>query len=56
MTKDDFEDKMMEILERGAAEPEVNHGDADDLLCEMLIDLGYKDIIAIYHRISKWYA
>jgi hypothetical protein len=35
---------------------EIAHGDADDLLCDLLIELGYYDVVNEYNKIDKWYA
>ena len=35
---------------------EIAHGHADDILCRLLIDLGFQDIVDAYHKIDKWYA
>lgn len=35
---------------------ECSHIDADDILCEMLEDLGYGEIVEMYREIDKWYA
>ena len=32
------------------------HVDADDVLCELLIYFGFKEVVEEYHRIPKWYA
>jgi hypothetical protein len=32
------------------------HGNADDILCEILSELGYDDIVETYNRVNKWYA
>ena len=32
------------------------HCSADDLLCDLLEDLGFKDVVDIYIGIHKWYA
>lgn len=32
------------------------HCAADDLLCDLLVDLGFKDVVEIYSGIQKWYA
>ena len=34
---------------------EKAHIDADDILCEILIKLGYSDIVDIYKMIEKYY-
>ena len=35
---------------------EMGHVNADNILCEVLISLGYKDVITEYHKIKKWFA
>lgn len=35
---------------------ECAHSDADDILCNLLIDLGYKEIVEAYSLVPKWYA
>ena len=37
-------------------DPEDAHPLADDVLCELLISLGFKDVIEEYNKIHKWYA
>lgn len=54
ITPAEFEDKMMEIAAIG--EPEEMHGRADDLMCEVLIDLGYAAGIRVYDKMERWYS
>ena len=35
---------------------ELAHGNADDILCEVLLKLGYADLIEKYKEVHKWYA
>ena len=35
---------------------EQSHYEADQIICNLLNDLGYKDILKEYNKISKWYA
>lgn len=35
---------------------EEAHYAADDVLCMLLIELGYADVVAEWHKIEKWYA
>ena len=35
---------------------ESAHVHADNVLCELLIALGYEDIVNEYHLVHKWYA
>ena len=35
---------------------ETAHADADDILCAILTDLGYEEIVDAYNLVPKWYA
>lgn len=35
---------------------EAAHSRADDILVEILIDLGFENIVNEYEKINKWYA
>lgn len=35
---------------------ESAHADADNVLCDLLLKLGYTKIVEEYNRVSKWYA
>lgn len=35
---------------------EASHVDADDILCELLIELGYNDVVSAYNKVPKWFA
>jgi hypothetical protein len=35
---------------------EHNHWVADQILCNILTELGYSDVAEEYEKISKWYA
>ena len=35
---------------------EVDHGDADELLCNFLCTIGYKELVDEYNGVYKWYA
>ena len=37
-------------------DPEVGHMKADGVLCALLVDLGYDDVVGAYEEIRKWYA
>ena len=54
MTK---EEAIAELnLIRQSDDTEVAHVDADDVLCQLLMSLGYEDVVTAYHNIGKWYA
>ncbi len=35
---------------------EAAHEDADDVLCKLLIALGYPEVVQEFNKIKKWYA
>lgn len=45
-----------EELSSKAGGQEGAHGEADSILCELLELLGYKDVVAAYNKVEKWYA
>jgi hypothetical protein len=51
-----YEKRMLEIGDCSWGDPEAAHGKADDLLCELLTELGYGKLVDIYNRVEKWYA
>lgn len=52
--KDNLINKLKALAKSG--DPEAAHGDADKILCELLIMLGYKEVVDAYAEIEKWYA
>lgn len=52
--KEYFLQKMLELQE--GFDYEMEHIVADNLLCQMLIELGYEDIVSEYNKVNKWYA
>lgn len=47
-------EKMKECVNNG--DTEVAHLDADDILCDVLTQLGYKELVDLYEKVNKWYA
>lgn len=37
-------------------ESEADHEDADWILCDLLEELGYKELVAAYKNVPKWYS
>jgi hypothetical protein len=35
---------------------EAAHSQADDILCKLLTDLGFADVVAEFDKVGKWYA
>lgn len=56
MTPEDFANRMRLIEIREADDPEAAHSDADDLMAQVLRQLGYGVGIDIFHALKKWYA
>lgn len=38
------------------ADIESAHEDADNVLCDLLKDLGYDKVVEEYNKVEKWYA
>lgn len=47
---------MDEAIATSEADEEIGHSVADDILCNLLIELGYQDVVDKYYAVSKWYA
>lgn len=47
-------EKMKECVNNG--DTEVAHLDADAVLCDVLTQLGYKELVDLYEKVKKWYA
>jgi len=56
MTPEEFKIKMQEIRDDAAGDIESDHGEADNLMCEVLSSLGYDEGVQIYRRLEKWYS
>ncbi|MDP4021095.1 hypothetical protein Q8W71_00530 [Methylobacterium sp. NEAU 140] len=41
------------MSERGREEP---HQDADGILCDLLVRLGFEDVVVAWRRVEKWYS
>ena len=55
-TPEEFTKKMQQIFDDFGGDEEAAHGEMDDLMCEVLIELGYKEGIEIFDKQEKWYA
>lgn len=56
MTPAEFATAMKAIPTEYRGDPEVAHMMADDLLCQVLISLGYAEGVMAYTAMDKWYA
>lgn len=44
------------VAEQDNGDKESAHGEADDVLCELLTDLDYGDVVAAWRKVPKWYS
>jgi hypothetical protein len=56
-----WKQKKIKIIERLRKlqkddDTEDAHKEADKILCEMLIKLGFEDVVKEYNEVGKWYA
>lgn len=53
-----FEEKYLEQMKQLNDEGDIenNHKEADMLLCELLEELGFTEIVEVYRKLPKWYA
>ena len=53
---DNVEQKQKLIALQGFTDLEIAHYKADNILLEILLDLGLDNIVEEYEKIDKWYA
>lgn len=56
MDKELNEKYLKRMIECNNYEAEYGHIDADNILCELLTELGYKDIVEVFEKLDKWYS
>ncbi len=54
MTREEALAKLAELA--GDSDTELAHLEADNVLCELLVSLGYLDVVEAYHVVEKWFA
>ena len=56
--KKDLSDKIVKELQTEVEnnDTETAHNNADEILCNLLLELGYKEVVEKYNDVSKWYA
>ena len=55
MTPEQFRDRMKQISDECGWDAERAHGDMDDLMCDVLSELGYQEGVAIFYAQNKLY-
>ena len=56
MTKEEFYHKMLAIEEQYGSDEEKFHIESDELMCNLLIELGYGQGIEVFLDTPVWYA
>lgn len=56
MTREEALAKLQIIIDRNDWNYENGHYEADQILCRLLEELGYSDVVEKYDNINKWYA
>lgn len=49
-------EKLKEVQDECCGDVECRHGCEDDILCELLKELGYEKLVKQYESTHKWYA
>lgn len=53
---DKYLERMNEVKQRYGDDEETAHYLADEILCDLLISLGYAELVKVYDSVPKWYA
>ena len=56
MKPDEFLHEMLLLKEKWNDDIEQFHIEADSLLCNMLVELGYVDGTRVFQNMPKWYS
>lgn len=46
--------RLIELQKPG--DTEASHSDADKVLCDLLVALGYASVVDEWEKVNKWYA
>lgn len=52
----ELRERLRELQNDDEWDKGVAHGEADEVLCEVLTELGCEDIVAEWRRVPKWYS
>ena len=54
MNRENAISRLIELQDNG--DTEAAHLNADEVLCQLLIVLGYQDVVVEYNKVDKWFA
>ena len=56
MTPEEFSESVREIVASRDGDPEASHARTDDLMEDLLVELGYYDGVGLIRASTRWYA
>lgn len=56
MTPEEFEKAMSDLAHEWDLDAENRHSEMDDLMCKVLVHLGYGKGVNIFEASERWYA
>ena len=58
MNNEKLKEKYINLLKEQQIswDDEMAHVEADNLVCELLKELGFEEVVKEYDKVSKWYA
>ena len=56
LSPSEFAIAMRRVAKLARGDPEIAHDEADRLLCRQLVALGFREGVAIFDDMAKWYA
>jgi len=56
MTPEEFKEKMASIVAGSGGDQEMAHIKMDDLMCDLLNELGYGEGVEVFQNYNKWHA
>ncbi len=56
ITPEEFYKQMKELHEKFGEDEEVAHSMMDDMICKVLMELGYQEGVDVFRNQAKWYA
>lgn len=55
-TPEQFKDEMQNLRETMGGDSEAAHLAMDNAMCRVLVELGYRDGVALFDKQDKWYS
>lgn len=52
----DYTERMRELADNNDDDIEMRHVEMDNLMCEILKEMGFNELVDIFNETEKWYA